>query len=278
MAGLLQNAWLGWQAYKYYGKLAALLLAVLVFLCFTRKWRRQGALLLYTAVMTVCCILPVTAVLLMLYQTRFYDYEWIWSMVPLTAVTAYGISVFLTEYWTDLKGSQWRRGLPAAAFLLTAILLSGSLGRENGTAEKAERESSHAVLEQVLDICPGADICLWAPREIMEYARETDSRVRLPYGRNMWDISLNAYAYDIYDDSAVLLYQWMEQMQENGQTDEEKEELITLEDGVSNALNLGVNCILLPGNVEAEVVQRMEKALGTNARQVENYYLFLCQL
>ena len=94
----------------------------------------------------------------------------------------------------------------------------------------------------------------------------------------MWDISLNAYAYDIYDDNVVLLYQWMERMRENGQTDAEKEELPTLEDSVGSALGLGVNCILLPGSVESGVVQRMEKALGTNAQPVGNYYLFICRL
>lgn len=277
MEELLRNAWLGWQDYRYYGKMAALLLASLLFLGFSKKWRRQGALFLYTTAMTVCCVLPVTAILLMLYQTKFYDYEWIWSMVPLTAVTAYGITVFLAQYWTGFKAAQWRRGVPVTALLLTAILLSGGLGRQAGTADKAERQSAYAVLEQVLELCPGSDICLWAPQEIMEYAREADSRIRLPYGRNMWDISLNAYSYDIYDERVILMYQWMEQVRENGQTDME-EESVTLEDSVGNALELGVNCILLPGDVESEAVQRMEKALGTKAQQVEDYYLLICRL
>lgn len=295
MAELLRNAWLGWQNYIDCGKQAALLLAVLLFLCFTGKWKRQGGLVLYTAVMTVCCVVPATAVLLMLYQTRFYDYEWIWSTVPVTAVTAYGISVFLTEYWTDFKGSRLR-AVPVTALVLAAIVLSGGLGVRGENPQREERERAYALLEQVSETCAGGELCLWGPREIMEYAREIRGGITLPYGRNMWDISLDAYAYDIYDKDVILLCRWMEQVEEGGQADLEVEyteevsqessnggmlpekreitEIITLEESVDNALAMGVNCIVLPGNAEAGAVRRMERTLGVEALQWRDYYIF----
>ena len=78
----MTDAWLGWKSFISNGKLAALLLAALIFLWYNRK-QVERKLLVYTSVMAVCCILPVTAVVLMGYQTKFYDYEWIWSLVPL---------------------------------------------------------------------------------------------------------------------------------------------------------------------------------------------------
>jgi hypothetical protein len=104
MTELLRNASLGWADYKGSGKLAILLLAALMYLWFAGKWRKQKALVLYTTVAAVCCILPVTAALLMLYQTKFYDYQWIWSIVPLTAVTAYGATLFLEQQWRVAQG------------------------------------------------------------------------------------------------------------------------------------------------------------------------------
>ena len=97
MRELLRNAWLGWQNYTDDGKLAALLLAALLFLWLRNKKVSQKGFLSYAVLMTACCIFPVTAVLLMLYQTKFYDYQWIWSLVPVTPVIAWGITEFLTE-------------------------------------------------------------------------------------------------------------------------------------------------------------------------------------
>ena len=90
MGELLKNALLGWQAYITPGKLPVLLAVELLFCWLTGRKLGQKALVCYTGAMACVCIFPVTAVLLMVYQTKFYDYQWIWSTVPLTVVTAYG--------------------------------------------------------------------------------------------------------------------------------------------------------------------------------------------
>lgn len=282
MAELLRNAWMGWRDYTGDGKLAALLLAVLVFLWLTRRWKRQGVLVLYTSVAVFCCILPFSAVFLMLYQTKFYDYEWIWSIVPLTVIIAYGIAVFWTEYCGEYKNGGWRKSVPLNIFLLTVILLCANPGRnlEDGIDKAEERQHARAVLKQLAMTLPEDYICLWAPREIMEYARETDSMFRLPYGRNIWDASLNAYAYDVYDEGTGLLYQWMMQAEAAGEEYTEAdsgEKTITVEEAAAYAMEAGVNCVLLPGNVEAEVINRMEKALGAEVQSLEGYYMLICQ-
>lgn len=288
MMELLGRAWQGWIDYIDDGKLPALLFAALFFLWLGGKktevearqriGQRAGqeqerkTLLLYATVTTVCCVLPLTAAVLMLYQTNFYSYEWIWSMVPLTAVTAWGGVAVLEEIWPKLGAKDWRKGLPGAAILLAAVLLCGSLGPPAWSQEGQAKERQHVydLLRRVRELCPGESLCLWAPREIMEYAREADAGILLPYGRNMWDITLNAYSYDTYGEEKEVMYQWMEELQ--GRMPEETVFLSGLCAGY--AVDAGVTCILLPESRDPETVQELEKALQVKAQKLEGYWVF----
>lgn len=269
MRGLLQIAWLGWQGYIRDGKLAALLMASLLYLWLGRK-RNCRPVLLYALAMTVCCILPVTAVLLMKYQTGFYGYERIWSFVPATAVTAYGFTVILAECWPDFKLAHWRKGVPVAVILLAAILLCTPLGARawDMEGERQERRQAYGALEHLMEMCPDETICLWAPREIMEHAREKDAAIQLVYGRDMWNSSLIGYTYDTYDENKVRLYQWME-MNPRERTQETNQLAAAL------ALGEGVNCILLPGDTDAVVAREMGDALGAEVGCEGNYYFLV---
>lgn len=295
MAEYFQNAWTGWTGYTDNGKLPALLMAVLLFLWFGRKKREQMPLLVYASFMTLCCVLPVTAAILMLYQTKFYHYEWIWSLVPVTAVIAYGLTCAWTEYRAE-NGRQWKKTVPLTLLLLAVFLFCGSLGSTlwDRDSRREERRSAYALLERLSGRYSGERLCLWAPWEIMEYAREKDADILLPYGRNIRDGFLNAYSYDVYQEETVMLEQWMEHMSTTGEADmeialpredmtvpawlTEKEEsaayIATLERCVEKALEQGVNCILIPGEASDEAVARMESALGTGAEELEGYYLF----
>ena len=62
MLELLTNAWQGFEQYRSGGKYIALLLTVLLFLWFGRKENKQKVLLIYTTLVTVMCIFPVSAV------------------------------------------------------------------------------------------------------------------------------------------------------------------------------------------------------------------------
>lgn len=279
MTELIRNAWLGWENYTESGKLAALFLAALLFLWLNRRKAGHRTLLLYATVAAACCMIPLTAAVLMVYQTKFYDYEWVWSLVPLTAVTAYGVTEFLGSCWGGLQGKSWKKGVPVTLLLLAVLLFCGGMGSRtwNRRQQVQEREQAELVLKELDGLTEGRDICLWAPRNILEYARELDGSIRLIYGRNMWDISLNGYAYDVYDESAEALYRFMEQVAEPVQTDDAGQELITAEECVEIALSRGVNCILLPRNMEADTLARVERALGRTAERIEEYYLFVLQ-
>ncbi|WP_251207515.1 hypothetical protein [Acetatifactor aquisgranensis] len=279
MTELLQNASLRWVGYKGSGKIVALLLAVLLFWWFAEKEKKQRALLLYTTVAAACCIVPVTAAFLMLYQTKFYDYEWIWSMVPVTAVTAYGLTLFLAGHWKEAQGN-WRRGLPVTLLLLMAMLFCGDLGgdMEARAETNAEKDEAYEVVGMLSERWSREDICLLAPQRILEYAREADGRLRLAYGRNMWDPWLNAYAYDTYDGKAEDLCQWMawaEQASWIWMPEADKEEMLdTLEKQVETAVEMGVNCLLLPAGIPSDMSERIEKAMGAEVQTLGDYVAF----
>ena len=274
MRELLKNAWMGWANYNDHGKLAFLLLAVLLFCWFGKKKVEQKTFLLYTTVMTVCCILPPAAAVLMAYQTKFYDYQWIWSMVPLTAVISWGMVLILWEFWPDFGWKNRRKGLPAAILLLAVVCLCGSLGSRvwDMDGQKTDRQRAHRVLKTVLAVCGTDDICLWAPREVMAYVREAQGTVRLPYGRDMWDISLGAYAYDTYDEDRTKMYQWMEAVA--GNSEDVRSADITPKACAEYAAQAGVTCILLPEDAAEETVRALGEALGTDAQKLEDYWIF----
>lgn len=280
MTELLRNANLGWVDYKSSGKMAALLLAILFFLWFTGKGKEQRSFLLYSTVTCICCILPVTAVVLMVYQTRFYDYQWIWSLVPMTAVMAYGLTLFLAGQWEKWEAGGWRKALPVTLVSLLAILLCGNLGGnvEERQQRNGEKEKAYAVAQMLSETWPGEDICLLAPQKILEYIREADGSIRLAYGRNVWDSSLNAYAYDMYEERVYDLAQWMDWVEQSTwvwmpETDRE-EMFATLKDRVQDAVEMGINCILLPMEVPAEMIEQMEAVLGIEAQALGNYFVF----
>lgn len=307
MTELINNAGLGWQDFTDAGKFAALLAASLIFLWMSGRKKTQRTLLIYTTVGAVCCVFPLTAAGLMLYQTKFYDYQWIWSLVPMTAVIAYGAVCIMDEYWPGFRLSEWKKGLPVLILLLAVLLLSS--GMETLTADGAQvqkRAAAGNTLKQVQAEMGGEKICLWAPAEILEYARETDASIELLYGRNMWDKWLNAYAYDTYSEEMLSLYEWMEEAALAGRDEAaavEKETGTDTEVGedksfgankvlgleisndwssmkialekVDTALKAGANCILLPESLDESIIKGLEKKLSVRAVSVGGYYLLI---
>lgn len=274
MRELIRNAWLGWQSYTDNGKMAALLLIALLLLWLGRKEIRKPyhTLVLYTTVMTFACICPFTAAVLMGYQTRFYDYQWIWELVPVTIV----IALTGTLLWTELmkkyekqRYAGWKR-IGITALLIALIYLCGRMGNPvwDADEEVRKREETAKVLEIITENGKNTDINLWAPQGVMEYVRVLDGNIRLPYGRNMWDPALNGYAYDTYGEKETMLYRWMANAEETGEGD------AVIETAMDMARELGVNHILLPGNLQPEVLAELEQYLGISAEKLEGYYWF----
>ncbi|MGN0402307.1 MAG: hypothetical protein ACI4HQ_08620 [Acetatifactor sp.] len=276
MTELLKTAWQGWIDYTMYGKLAALLLVSLLFLRAYYEKLKYKELWIYSIFATVCCMLPMTAAVLMLYQTRFYEYRWIWSMVPLTAVIGYAVTVFLTEYLPEQGQKGKKKIIPAAVLLLAVFLLSGSLDSSLYAAEgQKEQEHVEAVLANLRNRRQDRELVLWAPREIMEYAREYDSSIRLLYGRNIWEPSLNVYIDDVYTPEIVELQCWMDAPESGKEREGADAGTADVMNYLTIASEKGVNCILLPENTEDDTVKLLESYWNTKGEALDGYYLFV---
>lgn len=293
MAELLRNAWMGWFRVTGGGKLMAPFLVSLLFLWIGCKQEKQKTLLCYGTVSALCCIIPVTAVPLMLYQTRFYDYEWIWSIVPVTIITAYAGTKVMAEYWQGFRREAWRKGLPVTAGLLAVAFLCSGLngGDVDRKSEKIWREQTESVLEVIrAEEGPGnagtvnSDICMWAPRKMMEYARRLDSGILLPYGRNMWDKALGAYSYDTYSEETEKMYQWMSIVEETCTEsdfdftdiilEKMEEQQLSTKECLDAARRAGVNILVLPENTNRMLLNEVISFTGSQPEQSSGYYFF----
>ena len=273
----LRNAWSGWLDFTDRGKLAAIFIALCAYLLLNSRLRGpQRRLAVYGGIAVFLCVFPLTAAVLMKYQTLFYDYPWIWSAVPFTAVIALGGTVFLTDRWRQGRGYRTFAYNTALTLLsVGALALCGGLGESgiDAVQERQNREYAATVLREVYagDAEHGGegDFCLWAPREILEYARSENSRIRLLYGRNMWDIALNAYSFDSYSEDKNELYEWMEQLTDYGVSVRAAEG----QEYVQRAFSLGADCVLLP--VEMQGWSPAETVWGENVevQKLDRYYL-----
>ena len=269
MEELLNNVRLGWLSFTYSEKLVGALLISLLFLWIYYKRVKQKDFLIYTTAVTICSVLPVTAVLLALYQTRFYDYKWIWSIVPMTAMVGVAVTLFMTEFLQKLSKGNRKRRILTAVLLVTGLVFCGGMGTKpwEGCGEQAERQQAEVLFAKLQERMQGRQICLWAPRKVIEYARAYDAGIQLLYGRNMWDSELNAYSYDNYPEEFQNMYQWMEA--------EVWEKTVPDSYCAETAVSAEVNCILVPAGKPQEAIECFEEMLGVQAEKLEEYYVFI---
>ena len=250
------------------------------------KCEKAGKLLAYTVIMTAVLLCPVTAVGILIYQTGFYEYEWAWSMVPVTAVIAYGITLFLEE--------KFKKKLVLGLVIVAAVLfLCGNQGTLQ-TVSKSKKQALKEV-ESVLECIrkePGEKI-VWAPKDMMELVRRKDARIQLVYGRDMWDAKAGSYDYEAYNESLTGAYLWLENMvkeESKISVSPEKEELFALtweaeeaEKGLAEYMqalaDAGVNTYVLPSLTAVYVEDFLRKeadmrALTMHTASTQNYTIY----
>lgn len=278
MQELIRNGISGWFAYTDAGKYAVLFLGVL--LCYWYRKAGAGAtdepkghlwrLMTYAFIMAAAVIFPLTAVLLMKYQTKFYDYKWLWSVVPVTLIIAYGAAgTYLEVCRCRLKGNVLKQaGLAAVG--LAVIFLCGNLnvGSCEGADTAMDKVRTAKILDKLVESGDTDTICMWAPKEILAHVRGLNGQIQLLYGRNMWDVALNAYAYDVYDQETIALYEWMEGLTEGNPTEFTKEEWTVACVALETALNKGVNCIVIPTLSTVEVTEEISSCVTDAAAKM----------
>lgn len=218
MEKYVQDALTGFRSFTDNGKLLAVAVALAIYLCCRDRREEQGngeKLAEYTLLTAFLCVCPVTAAGLMLYQTRFYDYQWIFSIVPLTAVIGLGAASLVWNIWSQ---NQKGKALLFTGICLFILVCAGRFGatemfEKDVTREDSQVTETEASVRELLKEIPAGEesYCLWAPQAVLKYVRSIDADYRLLYGRNMWDEALNAYSYDTYPEEIRKLYIWMEE-------------------------------------------------------------------
>lgn len=262
---LVKKALTGWKEVNANGKFMVLLLGALLYLWYDilkrkKGWTGQKSFLLRyrlfskLSLLVILILCPATAALLMIYQTGFYEYAWLWSWVPISFFIALaGTEIFMQLYFQCRGGQKWK-AFCYAVFGVILIFLCGNLGSYGNHSEdiwakeKQERESIAVVLDDLTEGGKNNNILLWASREFLEYSRMFEGSVRLIYGRNMWEEQLNKFSYDSYPQEIIAMYQWMEG---------EGEPLPC----VQTAISQGVNTIILPKQIQDRKRQELLEAL-----------------
>ena len=271
----------GWLNFSVNGKTIALLFVSIGILWLVQRKNTNKVFRAYLSVMTIACICPVTACFLMLYQTRFYDYPWIWSLVPITGGIAYGVTICNREIWTNLTITKSKKIVVTIAWV-GIIVLCGIYGisksgvyTQNGV--KPLSEDGELVVESLCTLDEDTNM-VWAPKEIIAALRQR-SGIKVLYGRNMWDAALGAYSYDEYSEEVKACFEWMEWAQAYDPTIDAELEALRYLDGIEcgdYAKEQGVTVIVLPDGFDEELADLMETNLGVMARQIGGYYIIYC--
>ena len=198
----MQNtAFVVWQNISGSGMLLALYVCAVIFLFFTEKETYKRILLVYLPAFWIgVLLLPITyKVIAEVIDAEVY-YRFFW-MLPVTLVIAYtSVQVY------HLYQGKYRALL--AIGLVMVIMLSGDFVYNNWRYSKAENE--YHVPQEVVELCDlmhvdGREVLALFPEELMQYVRQYDSTICLPYGRNVlvdeWRI--NHPLHDIMEATVV---------------------------------------------------------------------------
>ena len=244
-------------------KMVVLLLAVFFF--FWLKDRKPvdekgNRLMVFALIVSILLLCPITAMAGVAYQTAFYDYEWLWSMVPITIILSYGA---VLVYDTEGENRNRKKKVPLVIMFLFLLFWCGNQGEiKTVDAEASEsREKAGWVLDDIMLKTLIKDSTLWAPKSIMQEARRRYDivNIKVVYGRDMWEAKAGAYDYEAYSDTLIAAYEWMEDAEKIAEDTipkvvkilwEREDMSARLKAVLPDIASMKVNCIIVPVEVE----------------------------
>lgn len=282
----------GMTAYLKEDKILVIFIALLLLLWLKEKKvadNKGNRMLMYACFMTIVLLFPLTAMIMLAYQTAFYDYAWAWSMVPVIPVISYAVVLIYEEHVAIL--SKGKKGM-AVCLALIVLFLCGNQGiLKTADTQDASVQEEAAKLASYMEQSTEADWMLWAPKEMMQEVRRQTGEVRLIYGRDMWDEKSGAYDYEVYEEELVKAYEWMELLmflakEATGQEsfdklcDKEYRLMENAEEHMAFMLDEGVNSFSVPIIASKQFSQSLttiatEYALDVEEVYTEQYVLYL---
>lgn len=224
MIKLLESMGAGKGSFAENGQYLALFLAALLFLWLWREEKRKE-FKVFAFIVSLLLLCPLTAKLLTIYQTTFYDYETVWVWLPLTAVVAYALVVVSDKMLSLLtrEDREWKETVSgkkeklyecaAIGALVLVLFLSGTVSfTETVTKTSSRADGIPEEVGEVLDLVEiprGESVLLAAPDEVVTWARIYNGDIILLYGRDMTENALSAYLYDKYPSDITGLHDWL---------------------------------------------------------------------
>lgn len=191
------------QGYMGTGLLVAWFLISVGYLLIKEKRKHIRILFLYVPIILLLLFFnPLFAKAVYAFSDGEIYYRILW-LIPFTVVIAFGAVTLFGE----VKGKV-RIGFVAAASVL--IMLSGSFIYQNTYFSRAE--NLYHVPDSVVNICdsirvPGREVKAIFPAHLLQYVRQYDPTVCMPYGRETvvarW--GLNHELYDIMEADTVVV-------------------------------------------------------------------------
>lgn len=176
------------------GMLAALFLTALLYLFVTEKNKNTRILFLYMPVLTLLIYFsPPFAAIVYAFTGEETYYRLLW-LVPVTPVLAYSAVKILMEC-----GKKTRLWIGTA--MVGILLLSGQLVYKSPYFSSAENR--YHVPQTVVEICDMISqedryVKAVFPAEFLTYVRQYESRIWMPYGREIL-VTRWGFQYDLYE-------------------------------------------------------------------------------
>lgn len=257
------------------GKYLALVIIGMFFLWILGRYKKSQStrhLMLFGITMTLLVIVPITGMLLMAYQTKFFDYRHLFLLLfpmvfipwAITEALDQGVNYMKqnAEEGDLIKEKPWVVRTAGAAIAVCFLMLSGNLLTEGVEVNFTfAKDKVPASAMEVFELLEDRDVLI-APNEVIEYARAYDGDIKLIYGRDMWQPALRAYTYNTYDEETCEIYKWMQNEVVNIflVSEEEKIEIGYERDCKAMDMIATTPCTVLA--VPHEVYERMWQAMG----------------
>lgn len=190
-----------WQDISGSGMLTALYVCALVFLFFQEKETYKRILLVYLPAFWIGILfLPITyKIIAEVIDSELY-YRFFW-MLPMTLVIAYA----LVQAYHLYQGAYKKL---AAVGMVAVLALCGDFVYNNWRYSTAENE--YHVPQSIVDICDlihaeGREVMAVFPTDMLQYVRQYDSTIVMPYGRNVLvpDWKINHPLCDVMEEEAL---------------------------------------------------------------------------
>lgn len=179
----------------------------------------------YAFLMLLVLLCPVTAKLLVIYQTPFYSTDNLWELLPVTPLLAYALvvaTVKIVGALTSQRG-RWQQAITRKkeSVLETFVIMGLSLvlflcgTLEFGKAMTEEATGNATIPANVCEVLKAMElpeegnVKIVAVDEVARWARIYSGRILLPYGRNLYEPEMTAFTYEVYTEEAHLLHDWV---------------------------------------------------------------------